>query len=138
MRAARTKLAKSMRGYKIGYTTRDGHRGYPLVSRRVLITLQIPKGATVVQSKKYKSSLPGQGLKPHNSEGKCRTNRAKVLSIVDAETNAPLDRAYAWRSGFLYTVGETVRPQHDFDDNIYEDCGSGIHFFETEQQARDW
>ena len=41
----------------------------------------------------------------------------------------------AFKRAFKYVVGETVTPEYDFDDNVHYDCSSGIHFFETIEEA---
>ena len=68
---------------------------------------------------------------------KCRCDKAKVLSIA-APDGSPLDCAnsgYDW--DFVYRVGETVSVD-DFDDNRWNECAPGIHFFITRQEAVDY
>ncbi len=37
---------------------------------------------------------------------------------------------------FHYAPGKLVRPRKPFNENIGEVCGSGIHFYLTEAEAR--
>ena len=67
---------------------------------------------------------------------KCRCSKADVLeiqcldgSLLDVES-VPSDKD----SSFLYTVGETVEVP-DFDDDRWNECSTGIHFFITRQEA---
>ena len=39
------------------------------------------------------------------------------------------------KSSFKYVVGETVTPEYNFDNSVYRECGSGIHFFEKIEEA---
>ena len=43
-----------------------------------------------------------------------------------------------FKLAFKYVVGETVTPEYEFDDNVYCECGSGIHFFETIKEATNY
>ena len=40
-------------------------------------------------------------------------------------------------NGMEYKVGETVKPDK-YDDNPLVECSNGIHFFITEQEAKDY
>ena len=42
------------------------------------------------------------------------------------------------KSSFKYVVGETVTPKHDLDINVNRECGSGISFFETFEEANKY
>ena len=67
---------------------------------------------------------------------KCRCNKAKVLSIRDLSGNI-LNEATAFSfydNGFIYKVGETVSVS-DFDENRWNECSTGIHFFINRQEA---
>ena len=67
---------------------------------------------------------------------KCRCSKAEVLEIqtVDGDKSdvmsVPSDRS----DSFLYTVGETVEVP-DFDENRWNECSTGIHFFITRAEA---
>ena len=67
---------------------------------------------------------------------KCRCDKAKVLAaydmsgreINDAEVCSIRDK------NFRYVVGETVTVP-DFDENRWNECSTGIHFFITREEA---
>lgn len=72
------------------------------------------------------------------TERKCRCEEAKVISItsMDGETN--YDVAYSFFDmGFAYRVGYTVKSD-SFNDNRFETCSNGIHFFLTRQEAENY
>ena len=91
----------------IGYKRCDTH----------IVTLEIPVGAIVYSINK----------------GKCRTNKAKVLSVSDG-----LDEvASNWDDNFIYRIGEekTIK---DFDMMYNIECSTGIHFFRTKEEAENY
>jgi uncharacterized protein YjbI with pentapeptide repeats len=67
---------------------------------------------------------------------KCRCSKAEVLEIqtidgsISKEWSVPSDRDPL----FLYTVGKIVEVP-DFDENRWNECSSGIHFFITRAEA---
>jgi hypothetical protein len=68
---------------------------------------------------------------------KCRCDKAKVISITAPE-GTPVDSAISQYTGaFAYRVGETVSVDN-FDDNRWNECAPGIHFFITRQEAVDY
>lgn len=101
------------------------YRSYP-----VLVKLRINKGATVVTV----------GI--HN---KRRCSVAEVVGIYDFYkrkydepvklSDSTIARSFNTPT-FKYYVGKTVMPSKKFDANDEEQCGSGIHFFDTEWRAR--
>ncbi len=91
----------------------------------VIVKLEIPEDAK-------RSSATGR---------KCRASKAIVLEIQDIEGNKIDSKAYStyeWAMNFEYIVGETVEPREPFDENRYEGCASGIHFFIDRQEAVDY
>ena len=67
---------------------------------------------------------------------KCRFEYAKVLAIYDGEKEVNNGRGMH-DSDFIYTVGETVKPDK-FDDSPLIECSNGIHAFITRQEAEDY
>ena len=67
---------------------------------------------------------------------KCRTNRAKVISI-NGVSEKGLKCCSAYNNKFIYEVGKTVEVK-DFDLMYNVECGSGIHFFWTKEEAEDY
>ena len=68
---------------------------------------------------------------------KCRCDKAKVLAIYDQD-NREIDEAHSDRDvSFIYRPGEIVVP-NSFDDNRWNECSNGIHFFITRQEAEEY
>ena len=67
---------------------------------------------------------------------KCRCSKAKVLSITNLNgSNSELSKISSNRdSKFIYKIGETVEVK-DFDENRWNECSTGIHFFITRDEA---
>lgn len=86
-------------------------------TKAVIVTLLIPKGAIVF-------SINGN---------KCRTNVAKVIDIDDGLEEA----VSGYDKKFIYHKGKKVSPDH-FDCAYNVECGGGIHFFRTREEAEDY
>lgn len=80
-----------------------------------IITLLIPRGAIVF-------SINGN---------KCRTNKAKVIAIDGA------DRAYSKYKYMSYYVGDEFNI-YNFNCEYNVECGEGIHFFTTREEAENY
>ena len=73
-------------------------------------------------------SLSGSGRK-------CRAEYAEVLEIVDSAGN-PVDQAVSrYDEKFVYEPGVTIRPTKPFDENPFNECAAGIHFWITREEA---
>lgn len=108
-------------GYKILRTVK---RNKNLMCKPLLATLEIPAGVK-------RSSAIGN---------KCRCEYAKVLSIIDENGNKyDIGRSAVRRTGnqLIYKVGEYVYAD-SFDENRFNECAPGIHFFMTPEEAWDY
>lgn len=66
---------------------------------------------------------------------KCRCDKAKVLDIEEIGTGRKIKSVYSdYDDDFIYRVGEIVKVD-DFDENRWNECASGIHFFMNKQNA---
>ena len=70
---------------------------------------------------------------------KCRCSKAKVLSIthLDGSDSGLTEIRSDYSKEFVYRVGETVEVP-DFDDNRWNECAAGIHFFVTREEAVEY
>ena len=70
---------------------------------------------------------------------KCRCNKAKVLSIQNLDgTKANIDQiASNFDSNFIYKIGKIVEVEN-FDEDRWNECAPGIHFFINRQEALDY
>jgi len=66
---------------------------------------------------------------------KCRASEAVVLALYDKDGNE-VDKAVSQNDAdFVYRPGEAVQPTTPFDENRWEECAPGIHFFVTREEA---
>ena len=66
---------------------------------------------------------------------KCRCDKAKVLDIENAYTGEKIKAIKSdYNSEFIYKVGEIVTIDN-FDDDRWNECGTGIHFFMNRDNA---
>ena len=86
-----------------------------------------------------KLEIPAEAKRSSSTGRKCRCDRALVLEITDLEdeghkvescVNVSYERTE-------YKVGEMVYPD-SFDDDRWNECSHGIHFFINKQEAIDY
>ena len=67
---------------------------------------------------------------------KCRCSKAKVLSIanLDGSESGLTEVESNYKKDFIYRVGETAEVP-DFDEDRWNECAAGIHFFITREEA---
>ena len=75
--------------------------------------------------------IPSKAKRSNATGRKCRAERAKVLEVIGAEVGVSL-----YDKNFTYKVGQWVYPDK-WDDNRWEECSSGIHFFLTRVEAEN-
>ena len=84
--------------------------------------------------------IPADAKRCSATTRKCRASYAKVLSITTLlgepiKTDSVTNTDYS--PNIVYTVGEFVYPD-EFDDNRWNECSNGIHFFINRQEAVDY
>lgn len=87
-----------------------------------------------------KLEIPADAKRCSATGRKCRCNKAKVLSIQYIDEDIPCDRkeiASDHDKNFIYRVGETVE-EPNFDENRWNECTKGIHFFINRQEAVEY
>ena len=70
------------------------------------------------------------------NNNKCRTNKAKVISI-DGDKTKGLTIASDHDTSFIYEVGKTIEIE-DFNLMYNVECSTGIHFFYNREDAENW
>ena len=104
------------------------------------IALSCPSEGTLIGWKKVrdyliKLEIPEDAKRCSATTNKCRCDKAKVLSITDIQSGAEIqeitNNQYA---PCVYKVGEMVYPD-SFDDDRWNECSNGIHFFINKQEA---
>lgn len=66
---------------------------------------------------------------------KCRCDKAKVLSITNIKTGKEISKITSnYDKNFIYEVGKIVEVK-DFDEDRWNECSTGIHFFINKENA---
>ena len=83
-----------------------------------------------------KLEIPADAKRSSATSRKCRCNKAKVLAIYEFDgTESDVNEvASDYNNNFIYRVGETVE-EKEFDDDRWNECSRGIHFFINRQEA---
>ena len=80
--------------------------------------------------------IPADAKRSSATTLKCRCSKAKVLEIqeIDGSPSEVKEVRSKFDNDFIYRVGETVSVD-DFDDNRWNECSTGIHFFISRDAA---
>jgi len=73
--------------------------------------------------------IPADASRSNATGRKCRASKAKVLEVFGADHGVS-----HYARGFTYHAGETVACDC-FDENRWNECSNGIHFFITRGEA---
>ena len=84
-----------------------------------------------------KLAIENNAKRSHGTERKCRCSAAKVLFITTAEGVECDEAASQYDSTFIYRKDAIVHPQLPFDEDRWNTCGSGIHFYLTKIEAEN-
>jgi len=80
----------------------------------------------------------GAKVKRSNATGrKCRSQSAKVLAIFDHFGRPIATATSKYDEDFTYEVGQIVSVS-DFDEDRWNECAPGIHWFITREEAEDY
>ena len=83
--------------------------------------------------------IPTEAKRSSATTRKCRCSKAKVLAIYELDGTESKDTEVKsnYDNSFIYKVGEIVEVI-DFDENRWEECAKGIHFFMQRKEAIDY
>ncbi len=118
---------------------RDANLSGAVHSERTFgIALNCPEEGAFVAFKKcqgrvVKLLIPEDARRSSATTYKCRASKALCLEIEGGLTEIPSDRD----SNFIYRTGQVVEVE-DFDDNRWNECSAGVHFFMSREMARQW
>lgn len=106
--------------------------------------LQCPEEGSFIGYKKarghiVKLEILSDAKRSSATTRKCRCSAAKVLSIttLDGRDDGTQFISSGRDSNFVYRVGEIARVD-DFDENRWNECSTGIHFFITRNEAVEY
>jgi len=101
-------------------TSQKSHLGYKIAGN-CLVVLRISKTAVTNESRSVS----------HKKTAKYRCNEARVESITHLKTGKHLQKVSSNHDHhFKYRIGLTVKV-YNYDEDIDNICGSGIHYFIT-------
>ena len=129
----------NLRGANLRYANLWGAN---LWSAKINFPIACPEKGSFIAFKKVKDDyivellIPEDARRCSATSEKCRCDKAKVLSITKLDgTSDGVDTVYSIHDdAFAYKIGEIVEVK-DFDDNRWNECSTGIHFFLTRQEA---
>lgn len=80
--------------------------------------------------------IPENARRCSSTTNKCRCDKAIVLEIQDYDgKRLNINSVQSdYSSSFIYEVGKTVE-EPNFNENRWEECSAGIHFFINRQEA---
>jgi len=83
--------------------------------------------------------IPEEAKRLSATGRKCRCDKAKVLRIenVDGTPSGLTEVASNHDENFIYKIGEMVSVP-DFDEDRWNECSTGIHFFINRQEAVEY
>lgn len=82
--------------------------------------------------------IPSDANRCSTTTRKCRASKARVLEMTLIKSGEQVLTAHSLRcEDFEYHTGGYVYPD-SFDDNRWEECSNGIHFFMEKQEAIDY
>ena len=88
-----------------------------------------------VDGKLVELVIPADARRISATKEKCRCDKAKVISITDITSNEQISEVTNINYvKTLYKVGEMVYPDA-FDEDRFNECSNGIHFFIDKQLA---
>ena len=105
--------------------------------------LQCPEEGSFIGYKKahgyiVKLEILADAKRSSATSRKCRCSAAKVLSITTVDGSEEVKEIASDRdSDFIYRVGEIVRVDN-FDEDRWNECSTGIHFFITRREAEQY
>lgn len=81
--------------------------------------------------------IPEDAKRSSATTRKCRASKAIVLAIYDKNGEEINQGTSRHDYAFVYRVGETIYPD-SWDENRWNECSGGIHFFVTRKEAEEY
>ena len=94
----------------------------------------------LARGKIAKLKIPEHAKRSSATTLKCRSSEAIVLAIYEKVKDewVNVDNGYSsYKKDFKYEVGETVKVDN-FDEDRWNECSSGIHFFISREMAEQY
>ena len=93
---------------------------------------EVNKGKKVI----VKLHIPSDAKRSSATTRKCRCSKAEVIAIYNLDGTVAEERKCHsdYDNSFIYEVGKTVEVT-DFNEDRWNECAKGIHFFMSRQEA---
>ena len=105
------------------------------------LPMACPKEGSFIAWKKVnkrfiiKLEIPSDAKRSSATTERCRCSKAMVLKITNILTQEEVDKIVNYNhTRCVYEVGEMVYPD-SFNEDRWDECSNGIHFFMTEEEA---
>ena len=89
-----------------------------------------------------KLRIPEEAKRSNASGRKCRAEFAEVLGVYPSgKKRAMAKKTVVYSdhsSSFQYKTGDTIKPTEKFNEDRWEECAPGIHFFITREEAENY
>lgn len=115
--------------------------GANLKDTKIFVPMACPEEDSFIGYKKcgkyiVKLRITETSKRCSSTSRKCRCSEAEVLSItnLDGTDNYITSVSSDFDPSFVYKIGEIVSVP-DFDENRWNECSTGIHFFITREEA---
>ena len=108
-----------------------------------VLNLQCSKEGSFIAWKKLaddaiaKLLIPEDAKRSSATSRKCRASKAEVLAIYGEDGIEISEGRSRIDNKFIYRVGETVYPD-SWDEDRWNECSNGIHFFMTRNEAEGY
>lgn len=113
------------------------------VYKDTVLNLQCPEEGSFIAWKKLADDNIAKLLIPEDAERssattrKCRASKAIVMAIYNKNGEKISEGRSKHDFGFVYRVGKTVYPD-SWDEDRWNECSNGIHFFMTRKEAEEY
>ena len=115
-------------------------RGVKYDETTAFFALTCPEEGSFIGFKKaggkiVKLLIPEDAKRSSATSRKCRCSKATVLSITNLDgSDAGIESVPSDKTSFVYKIGKTLEVK-DFDEDRWNECSTGIHFFITRDEA---
>lgn len=107
------------------------------------LNLKCPEEDSFTAWKKLKDNKVAKLLIPEDAKRssatsrKCRASKAIVIAIYDEYGVKINEGRSSYDTGLIYRIGETIYPD-SWDEDRWNECSNGIHFFMTRKEAEEY
>ena len=129
----------NLRGANLWDADLSGVKNIPFLPQLIICP---PEGSFTAYKKLADSCIaklliPEDARRSNATTRKCRCDKALVVAIYDNNGNEIKHGFSRHDDTFHYEVGQMVRVDN-FDENRWNECSTGIHFFMSKEEAIDY